>query len=224
MIKQTTTHQLYLVLSFLLDIVPATPLKKGTEVIFLVDSSTNVSDNIYAKEKEFVQKLAENFNISPKGPRGSAVIYGSDPFTVARFGEHDFHGRVARASLLKTPRRIDKALEQAANMFSASGSGSNNRKIVVLLTTGKQTHKGKSLSEAIEPLRRLGAQTFVVAIGPEANSQELGHIAKHRQDIFPVASHNDLSSRAKSTSTYIRDKPGTVTFLPLTFKTVTAKH
>ena len=177
-----------------------------TEVIFMMDASLRVTQEVLNNEKAFVKSLAYNFNISPRGPRGSAVIYGQRPYTIASFTEPDFNGKVDTASLLRLPRRMDLALEHAARMLSTTENV--GRKIVVLLAAGRQAPGGKDLGEAIKPLLNLGTQTFIVAIGEDPSRQELLPIVHRPQDIFQVPSSSSLLVRVESIARQIREKPG----------------
>ena len=169
-----------------------------------MDSSQGVTDELYRKEKEFIKSLASQFNLSPNGPRGSTVMYADNPYTIANFVEQNFNSRVDSAPLLNKPRRMDRALEHAARMLSSRGG----RKIVILLTAGRQTQGGKPLGEAIGPLRQMGAQTFVVAIGRDPDSRELSPLVDKSKDVFQVPSPENLPARSRVIAKRIREKPG----------------
>ena len=134
-------------------------------------------------------------------------MYAENPYTIASLGDVYLAERVDRASLLKeTPRRIDRALGHAAQILTRSRS--DGRKIVVLLTTGKQSPGGKAYSEAIKPLRRIGAQTFLVPIGSEPDVRLLRPIVDSPGDIFQVVRVDSLPLQGRPISKKIRDKPG----------------
>ena len=191
--------------------VPYSPLLRTTDVVFLLDASQGVRPDLYSKEKEFVKILSKHFDLNTSGPRGSAIIYAENPQTVANFGDSNFAERIDRAALLKeAPRRMDRALERAAQVLTRSGR--DGRKIVVLLTTGKQSPGGKALSEAIKPLRQIGAQTFVVPIGREPDVRELYSVVHSPRDISQVLRAEDLLPQSRLVSRKIKDKPGENTY------------
>ena len=142
--------------------------------MFLIDSSRGVTEDVYKKEKEFVNTLVGHFNINTRGPRATAVIYGNTASTISSFVEPGLKGRVISAPLLNTPRRMDKALEHAADILKSSVG---NRKVVILLTAGRQS-AGKPVGDAVQQLRNVGAQIYVVAIGRDPNSGELARIVQ----------------------------------------------
>lgn len=182
------------------------PLARETDVVLLLDGSRGVSRENLRHQKQFIKLLANHFGLNPYGPRGSAVIYGQRPLTLATFTSSDFNQRVDRASVLRTPRRMDRALEQASRMLSQRGR--RGRKIVVLLTAGSQSRDAPSLDEAIKPLKQLGAQVFVVGIGQQIGTRQIRLAVDRPQDIFKVLSHTNLPSKSQPIAVKIRSKTG----------------
>lgn len=183
---------------------PEPPRNFTADIIFLIDSSFEVSTDNFNKEKEFIKYLSAALNLAPKGSRVGIVTYAS-------------YSRLIRLGILQTPeslgnildgltrisglRRMDRALEMAAVAFD------NNRpaekKIVVLLAAGRQSRGGKPLAQAVRPLRTIGAETFVVAIGSQINEPELTPVVKRKEDIILVPRFDQLTSRVNSVADYI---------------------
>lgn len=168
-------------------------MAKAQNVVFLIDASSDVTRALYNSEKSFVKDLGRHFNINPAGPRGSAVQYANIPLTLAEFTDPAFIAKIDRSVPLGSPRRIDRALEHAAALLQ----NQNGDKIVILLAAGRQAPGGKPLTEAVKPLRILQAQTFVVAIGDQANTEELQPIVKQPQLLYTVPQRN-LRKRSRS--------------------------
>ena len=93
---------------------------------------------------------------------------------------------------------MDRALEHATQLLSSRGR--DGPWIVVLLTAGKQAAApdAKPLDQAVQPLKRLGARIYVVAVGRDPDTGELIHIVDRRMDIFLVVSAPELPEKAKS--------------------------
>ena len=100
--------------------------------------------------------------------------------------------------LLNTPRRRDRALEHAAEILSTEGR--HGPKIVLLLTAGDQVldKDEKSLTQAAQPLRRLGVRVYVVAVGQNLTIGELLPVVNKEKDIFPVVLPGQLPKLANS--------------------------
>lgn len=56
--------------------------------MFLLDSSSFVTENNFVKEKEFVKALAKFLNVDPESSRASVVLFGSFPNTEIKFGDY----------------------------------------------------------------------------------------------------------------------------------------
>ena len=195
--------------SLFLATAPLTPLNPNTDVVFLLDASKGVTLNVYQMEKDFIVSMATQFNVSQAGPRAAVIMYDSFAYTLVRFNETTgLKDRVDKALLLGLPRRMDEALQQALRMLTKFGRV--GRKIVILLTAGLQAVQPnvKSLSEAVMPLKELGVQTFVIAIGLQLNDGDIVNLVDRRQDIFRVSDARYLIPQAPHIARKIRDKPG----------------
>ena len=169
---------------------PFGPLDRETDIVFLLDGSRGVSKQLYSRQKDFVKALANQFYISPNGPRGSGVVYGQEAALIVDFNEADFNQKVSSAKLVKTPRRIDKALKYATQVFTSRGR--DGPKIVVLLTAGRQQGDVRLLDNAAKTLRNIGAHIYVVAVGQDQDRQQLNTITTTPQNIIRVASPDNL--------------------------------
>lgn len=114
---------------------------------------------------------------------------------------NDFDERVGRAPFLGGTRRIDNALNAATRLVKQARS--EVPKLVVLLTAGRQGPGATSVAEAVRPLNRLGAKTFVVALGGDADPQALLPAVESSKDLTLVKSYGDLRLRAPAISRYI---------------------
>lgn len=184
---------------------PEPPPDFRADIIFLIDSSFGVSADNFNKEKEFTKYLSAALNLAPKGSRVGIITYASYSRLAIRLGilqtPESLGNSLDGLTRISGLRRMDRALEYASVAFD------NNRpevkKIVVLLTAGRQSRGGKPLSQAVRPLRTVGAETFIVAIGSQINEPELTSIVKRNQDIILVPRFDQLTSKVNSVADYI---------------------
>jgi hypothetical protein len=171
----------------------------SAEVVFLVDASLTVTPSNFDLEKQFVKTASKALQISPDKTRAAVITYSDNTENVVELGKYqtmrDFEFKVDSARLLRGLRRMDKALESAANTLKKSRPGVP--RLVVLLTAGRQIPDAKSLDKAVQPLRDLGAQTFVVAIGSQPDTQELKKAVEKPIDLFRLAGYEELPGDAK---------------------------
>lgn len=169
-----------------------------------MDSSKYVTANNYIFEKNFVKLMARLLNLASNRSRAALYTFGDLPQLEISFdGYQDreaFDAAVKKAPHLQGNRRIDKALESAAELLKTK-SRATVPKYVVLLTTGTQTVQpdARSLVDASRVIRSYGGRVFVVAIltgGYTIN--EFYPAVQRLDDAFPVSSFTNLLPRAPS--------------------------
>lgn len=191
---------------------PERPSDFKADIIFLIDSSYGVSPDNFKKEKEFIKYLSAALNLAPQGSRVAIVAYASRPRIAFRLGILETPDSLGNSLDGLTPllglRRMDRALEYASVTFDDRSP--EVRKIVVLLTAGQGSRGGKPLAQAVQPLRTIGAETYVVAIGSQVSVPELTPVVKRKDDIILVPRFDQLTSKVNSVADHIVNG----TFLP----------
>ena len=181
------------------------------DVVFIMDSSGSIGASDYAKEKGFVKEIAKVFQISPNASRISTIIYDSRPELIFDFNKYTdepgVSGAIDSLPYLGKQTRIDKALALAVSVFTQSRP--SVPRIAIILTDGKQTqdYDAIPLEVAAQPLHDLGVKVYVIGIGGHVDINELNLIAKRPQDVFPVASFDQLLRVLQQFLTHV-DKPG----------------
>ena len=179
-------------------------------MVFVLDSSYDVTEEDYTKEKNFISSLLRNLNPSPDELRSALISYGDRASLVFRFTSFqnlsDFKNAVFSASYVGGERRIQKALDMVVRVVNEANH--IVPKVVVFLTAGAQATGFKLSSTAAERFRNLGAKTFVIAIGQGANIPELKSLVEFENDIFSVLSFADLDSQTAMVSEHIKQSTG----------------
>lgn len=182
------------------------------DVVFLVDSSFEVTSGDYNKEKAFVKSLARSFNLAPGKTRASVILYSTYPRPIINLNDYNsmeaFGSAVDQLPHIRRTRRMDRALDAAATALG--GARDSVAKIVILLTNGKQAREegATSLRDAAQPLRDLGAKMFVVAISSGVDSTELAPLVENAGDMFRVPSFGGLQDKERQIAKEIADKAG----------------
>ncbi|XP_048579524.1 collagen alpha-3(VI) chain isoform X2 [Nematostella vectensis] len=169
------------------------------DIIFLMDSSSGVSQNDFQLEKSFVKNVASAFDVSPGRSRAAVISYGDRPFAVAGLDSyrsvHELERLVANARFVGGTRRMDFALDAGQSILSQARPG--HPRIVLLLTSGRQSPDAvpNALYNAARRLRDDELTSlFVVAIGNEPNKQELGRIVLTPDQVINVPEFDGLPS------------------------------
>lgn len=159
-----------------------------------------------------MKSLAKILNIRPGYSRAAIVTYGDTPRLVNKFNGYttvkDLENRIDGAPFIGGPRRIDRALEFASSVLSEGRK--NVPRITVLLTSGRHASQpnGKTLETASQPLRHVGSNTYIIAIGRDHDRTELRRIAQKPDDVFFVDSFNQLQTNIRPTGRQIARNSG----------------
>lgn len=178
--------------------------------MFVIDSSYEVSQEDYKREKDFIKSLVRSLNMSSDSSRAALISYGDHGSLNSRFiglqSLVDFDRSVDNASYIGGDRRIDNALEMVTRLLSEAGTASS--KVVIFLTGGKHASSGESLGDAMEQLRHHDAKMYVIAIGKQADFQELRSLVGSKEDVLKVLSFKELNSQKTRIASHITEKAG----------------
>ena len=195
---------------------PVKPRGFAADILFLVDSSSDVTRSGHALEKEFVKSLADSLNLAPGKSRAAVILYSSYSREAIRFGVYPttetFNSAVQDLPLLSGLRQIDQALDSAASTFQNFKSSST--KVLVLLTAGRHNPRAGSipLDVAVQPLRDVGVETYVIAIGQQPDKSHLQEIVENPEDVISVPSFYDLGPQSKAVARHIANGSGSCSF------------
>lgn len=116
----------------------------GADVLFLVDSSSGVSQYDYEKEKELIKALTKALNSPGANSRTAFITYGNRPRVVYELDNDMSTDTVRRAidsaQAMGGGRRTDRALDEGARVMK--NSKRSVPKIVLLITAGRQIEVG----------------------------------------------------------------------------------
>lgn len=159
-----------------------------------MDSSSDVGNDNYRRQKEFVKVVAKALNLGRDASRACLVVYSDRARLVTTFNSHrtlkEFENALLRARYMSGGRRIDRALMYAANLLRRARRGIP--KVVVLITSGRRS-SSNPLDVASNSLKTGGAKSFVVAIGNTPDIRELRLVVSRNDDVFEVPSFIFLS-------------------------------
>lgn len=180
-----------------------------TDVIFVMDSSSEVTQNNYRDQKETVKFLAHSMKVPSGRSRASVITYGNIPTLVVKFnGYQSFNpveNEIDRAPRIGGRRRIDLALESAGRLLSEARS--SVRRNVILFTSGRGDPSSRNLYEAAKRIFNEKADLYIVAIGSNPYFEELTAVVAKPQDVFNVSSFTSLRRDAEKVTTSVKQRP-----------------
>lgn len=154
------------------------------DIIFLIDSSRSVTLEAYQQEKAFVKEMARHLNVYPGESRAALITYGSTAYRVYTYGNTRFEDSVDRARYVGGTRRIDLALQKAAQLLTFSRL--SVPKFLVLLTSGNQQSGPQSPDYATRLIQARGGRSFVVMVGRGQDENIFNKIVEKPTDTFRV--------------------------------------
>ena len=171
------------------------------DIIFIIDSSSDVTPENYVREKSLVKDMARYLNVSAGGSRAALITYGNKPTLVFKFDDYgslpSLDNAVDRAQFVGGGRRLDLALEDAGLLLSEASPF--KAKWVILLTSGAHSTAPdvKSMLDASKTVRDKSDRVYIVAIGNRVNIKELEEAVMDPNDIFPVLSFQSLRPQTR---------------------------
>ena len=186
------------------------PPKFKSDILFIMDSSSRVTEDDLVAQKGFVKSMMASFNVKRGQSRAALISYGRNSEKVLRFDSYlsvnYIESAVDTATSVGGTARLDKALVDARDVLR-DANPSIPRIVVLLAAAGKgeDPHK-ESIKAAAERIHDLGARVYVLAIGREPNVEILQHVADHPQDVFKIPTFKDLrlSSDSITETVYTR--------------------
>ena len=177
------------------------------DIGFIVDSSGSLHTE-YHKEKTFVKLLADSFQISKTGSRGSIITFSYNAELSVKLSDHDtkegFNEATDNLPFFGYTTRIDKALRMAQEQLflDENGARPNKPKLLVLLTDGTQTPypDAEDPAKISEKLRNMGIKVVVIGIGASVNQTELVNIAGNKTNTYVATNFDSLQSE-----TFVQD-------------------
>ena len=204
-------------------VVSATPKKQNLTmyVLFVLDSSQEVSRTNFLQQKEFVKSFISRLNIYPVDSSASSVgimIYSDEASMVMDFQtkpNKSIEAVVDNISKRQGSRRIDKALKAATGAFEDIDT--NDPKFVILFAAGQQNHdqRAEGYSAAVRPLHRTGVKTHILAIGDRVDPAYFQQEDEQRANVVPIASFSDLPQSANQLAEGLLQDYGTEFFIEL---------
>lgn len=175
-----------MLISFLVE--KESPLIYKADLIFLLDSSNDVSTKVFKEQKDFIKSIVGKFLIASNKTRVAVVSYSSRASSVITFSTFDNLLDLVRGidsiQYVGGIRRMDAALKEANKLRETARS--DVPIYVIFLTAGRQASTAVStpLDRAAQPILDSTARMFVVGIGSRPEEMELFSMVERSRDVF----------------------------------------
>ena len=181
-------------------------------LIFLLDSSTDVTSSAFKEQKNFIKSIVEHFQIGVNETQVAVIRYSSSASPIISFNTYDNLLNLLRGieniQYYAGDRRMDAALKEANKMRERARPGVPT--YVIVLTGGRQsTSVPTPLNRAAQPLLNSNARMIVVGVGSRVDYQELRSMAERDGDVFNF-SPDELPQQAPLFVVYMTSPEGKI--------------
>lgn len=154
------------------------------DVLFVLDSSSNVGSSNWNKILSFVNQIVTSLNIGDTATRVGVITF-SDSASVsislnAYFNKGQLVNAILNLGLLNGGRNIQNALQTARNTFTtAFGARPEVPHVVIFLTGGASTTNAQLVAQEARMMRRTGITVYAIGVTGSVNQTELQTISSH---------------------------------------------
>lgn len=166
---------------------------------FAVSVGSSDADAKLQKIKDTIEAVIDRYG--KNSIRYSFTFFGNEPSRVVRFAESELYtieslkNRVDRLSIV-SGSALDKALEDARKMFEDTARPDARKVFVVIMDQGQSSDPDKTKENARD-LGVSGIKIVPVALGKEADPDELTQITTNKDDLVNVEKDEDPEKAAE---------------------------
>ncbi|KAH9489638.1 hypothetical protein Btru_037361 [Bulinus truncatus] len=176
--------------------------KAKTDIIWLIDSSSNVNKSNYDMMLNFAAGVTQYFSINKDNAQFAAVVYGSEArklFDLKTFQTSD----AITAALIAAPRIGKTKLTSNAltyirqnNLFGSDAGGRRGAHKILVLLVHVGIESGGAVVETFRKLKDQKMTVICVGVGKLSKSKlsYLADVASTRDDVYFVESGKDLGN------------------------------
>lgn len=181
---------------------PTTNCRGFADVVFALDSSGSIGTDNWAKQLDFVSKVAGNFALNTPSRRGyqvSVVTFSQsakEEFPLNNFTNSlELQQAIKKIPFMGANTDTHKALSYVKDeSFDSSKGGRRDAvKIVVVVTDGRSTQPAETARVA-PLLKNTGALVVAIGVGDGVDKAELRMIASSSTEVFTVDNYDVLDS------------------------------
>ena len=157
------------------------------DLVFAISANSGDADATLKLMKESIRKIMNDLKFGNGNVQYAVIAYGS---TVVQLGEPSFDSiKDLREYIQKLPKQsrdpqIDKTLQEALNIFQGPNARHGARHVLVVLTDKKSNSTDEDIKTGAEHLDEKKIRVIPVAIGNEADPNELMKITPYRDDLI----------------------------------------
>lgn len=151
--------------------------------------------------KGVINKIIQDYGT--RDIRYCFILYGSDASTKFSFTNDPvdpswLQNFVKFMPVINPPTSPHAALEEASKAFKGPGVRANATKVLVVMTDMKGDSAEEEIEAAADPLKQMNVKVIAVAIGANADTNEMVNITGDNNNVITAPVDEDQDSLAKA--------------------------
>lgn len=174
------------------------PVEHRVDIVFLVDSSVEVTPAEFREQLKAVSSIVENMLILLREVRVSLLCYGADAKVSVKLNQattsNNFIEGLNNSQFIGGERRIDIALHSAHQQFQSVDKPASKR-LLVVFAKGRQAAGALPLKQVVEPFKDQGVRFFMVVTSEQ---NELKNLVAKSGNVYFTSSFMALQNILRS--------------------------
>lgn len=160
------------------------------DIVFAMNANSGDADVIFTLITDTVRKIMKDFGFGNGNIQYGAIVYGATIGTKLQLGDpffkriEDLRDYIQKLSKQTSDPRIDKALEEALKIFQGPNARPGAKQVLIVLTDKKSTSSEEVIKTSARLLEDKNIRVIPVAIGSEADPDELRSITPYKGDVI----------------------------------------
>lgn len=157
------------------------------DLVFAMSANSGDADTMFTLMKDAVRRIMNDLGFGNGNVQYAVILYGS---TVVPLGEPSIDSiKDLRELIKKLPAQsrdpqIDKTLQEALKIFQGPKARPGAKHVLVVLTDTKSTSSDEAIKTGARLLDEKKIRVIPVAIGSEADPDQLMKITPYRDDLI----------------------------------------
>ena len=150
---------------------------------FAISATAVSASDTFERIKDTITAIVDEYGITDR-LRYGLIVFGRNAAQKLSFSEKsDINTLKAKIKSSQRPGgepNLQKALEEAKQLFDSEPTGPDVKKVLVVITDKKSTSRPEDVKKAVVPIEEGGVKIIPVAVGSSADPSELEVITSNR--------------------------------------------
>lgn len=177
----------YIVYTLPLFFFTVEPVIPKMDIVFAISANSIDADETFTLMKDSIRTILNDFKFGNGNVKYAVSVHGS---TIIQLGDPSFGSiKDLRASIERLTRQsrdpdLEKTLEEGLKIFQSPAARPGVKQVMVVLTDKQSTSSDEAIQRGAKLLDESNVRVIPVAIGSEADTNQLIKITPFRDDLI----------------------------------------